>query len=112
MLRFMLLGSTAVVMGLMVGWLVPAETPAASSSRAPLDTVSAHTFRTQPLSAPTATPTATSEVPEATLEPSGSGHVARKRKQLKSRLAAAASVKPGLRAARCGDDDDDDDDEC
>ena len=111
MLRFMLLGLTAVVMGLTAGWIIPAETPAASSSRAPINIVSAHTFRTQPLSAPTATPTATSDVPEATSEPSGSGHVARKRRQLKNKLAAAASVKPGLRTSRCGDDDDEDD-EC
>ena len=109
MLRFMLLGLTAVVMGLTAGWIVPAATPAASSSRAPINIVSTHTFRTQPLSAPTATPTATSDVPEATSEPSGSGPAARKRKQLKSRLAAAASNKPGLRTTRC---DDDDDDEC
>jgi hypothetical protein len=109
MLRFVLLGLTAVFMGLTGGWIVPAETPVTSSSRAPINIVSAHTFRTPPLASPT--PTATAEVPEATSEPSGSGHVARKRKQLKTRVAAAASTKSGLRAARCGDDDDDDE-EC
>ena len=109
MLRFMLLGLTAVVMGLTAGWIIPAETPAASSSRAPINIVSAHTFRTQPLSAPTATPTATSDVPEATSEPLASGRIARKRKQLKSRLAATAVAKPSPRPTRC---DDDDDDEC
>jgi hypothetical protein len=111
MFRLMLLGPTAVVVGLTAGWMVPAGTPGASSSRAPINIVSAHMVRTQPLSAPTATPTTTSDAPEATSEPLGSGHVARKRKQLKSRLAATAVAKPGLRPTRCAEDEDDDD-EC
>jgi len=50
-------------------------------------------------------------LPEATSEPSNSGHAARKRKQLKSKLAAADSAKPGVRVVRCLDDDDEED-EC
>ena len=108
MFRFMLLALAAGVLGLTIGWMLPAETAATLPSRAPINIVSAHAFRTEPLSAQSAIPTASSDVPEAASEPSGSGQVARKRKQLKSRLAAAASVKPGVRNARCGDDDDDD----
>jgi hypothetical protein len=107
MFRLTLLGPAAVVVGLTAGWMVPPGTPGASSSRAPINIVPAHVVRTQPLSAPT--PTATSDAPEATSEPLGSGHIARKRKQLKSRLAATAVGKPRLRPTRC---DDDDDDEC
>jgi len=107
MFRLTLLGPAAVVVGLTAGWMVPPGTPGASSSRAPINIVPAHVVRTQPLSAPTATPTATSDAPEATSEPLGSGHVARKRKQLKSRLAATAVAKPSLRPTRCVDDDDD-----
>jgi len=109
MFRLMLLGPAAVVVGLTAGWMVPADTPGASSSRAPINIVPAHVVRTQPLSAPTATPTATSDAPEATSEPLASGRIARKRKQLKSRLAATAVAKPSPRPTRC---DDDDDDEC
>ncbi len=109
MFRLMLLGPAAVVVGLTAGWMVPAGTPGASSSRAPINIVPAHVVRTQPLSAPTATPTATSDAPAATSEPLASGRIARKRKQLKSRLAATAVAKPRLRPTRC---DDDDDDEC
>ena len=107
MFRLMLLGPAAVVVGLTAGWMVPADTPGASSSRAPINI--APVVRTQPLSAPTATPTATSDAPEATSEPLASGRIARKRKQLKSRLAATAVAKPSPRPTRC---DDDDDDEC
>ena len=110
MLRFVLLGLAAGIVGLTVGWMVPADKPANLSSRAPINIDSVHTFRTEPLSAPSSTPIATSDVPEVTDEPSGSG-AARKRKQLKTRLAAAASVKPGVQIARCGDDNDEDD-EC
>jgi len=109
MFRLMLLGPAAVVVGLTAGWMVPADTPGASSSRAPINIAPAHVVRTQPLSAPTATPTATSDAPEATSEPLASGRIARKRKQLKSRLAATAVAKPSPRPTRC---DDDDDDEC
>ena len=66
MFRLILLGPAAVVVGLTAGWMVPAGTPGASSSRAPINIVPAHVVRTQPLSAPTATPTATSDAPEAT----------------------------------------------
>ena len=107
MFRLILLGPAAVVVGLTAGWMVPAGTPGASSSRAPINIVPAHVVRTQPLSAPTATTTATSDAPEATSEPLESRHIARKRKQLKSRLAATAVAKPGLRPTRCVDDDDD-----
>jgi|GraSoiStandDraft_1057264.scaffolds.fasta_scaffold278318_2 hypothetical protein len=108
MFRLMLLGPAAVVVGLTAGWMVPADTPGASSSRAPINIAPAHVVRTQPLSAPTATPTATSDAPEATSEPLASGRIARKRKQLKSRLAATAVVaKPSPRPTRCNDDDDD-----
>ena len=107
MFRLILLGPAAVVVGLTAGWMVTAGTPGASSSRAPINIVPAHVVRTQPLSAPTATPTATSDAPEATSEPLASGRIARKRKQLKSRLTATAVAKPGLRPTRCVDDDDD-----
>lgn len=109
MLRFLLLGLIAVVMGLTAGWMVSAKTPAASASRAPIGIASAHTG-SAPSTPATLTPTTAADAPEATSEPSGS-HAARKRKQLKSRLAAAASAKPGVQVGRCSDDDDDDD-EC
>jgi hypothetical protein len=108
MLRFILLGSAAVAMGLTAGWIFVAKTPVARSSTPPVDIARAHAFRPAPLPAPPLTAKPASDVPDATSEPSGSGHSARKRKQLKSKLAAA-SAKPGLRTSKC---DDDDDDEC
>jgi hypothetical protein len=83
-LRLVLLGLAAGVVGLMVGWMVPAERP--TSPSAPIDTVSVQTFHTEPLSVPSVAPPATSDVTETTIEQSGSAGAARKRKQLKTKL--------------------------
>lgn len=118
MLRFLLLVLAAVVLGMMGGWMFPAETPGNLSTVAPANISSAQTFRTAPLSSqpsPSATLTtspASSYAPEAIPKMSGSGQVAKKRELLKVRLATA-TVQAGLQATRHGDDDeDDDDDDC
>ena len=107
MFRLILLGPAAVVVGLTAGWMVPAGTPGASSSRAPINIVPAHVVRTQPLPHRPRPRRPRRTHLEATSEPLELRHIASSARTLKSRLTATAVAKPGLRPTRCVDDDDD-----
>ena len=116
MLRLVLLGLLGFMLGLTSGRMIPPDMSALRSSAAAVDRPRASTLRIEPLSTSTIStisPNAAAEAAEALSEPSGSGHAARKRKQLRTKLAMASKKPAGRRiaAAIAYDDDDDDDDE-
>ena len=116
MLRLMLLGIVGFALGLSGGWLNSAETLVSRSSAAEIDTARASALRTEPPSSSAVTPHESADAPDVVSESSGSGHAARKRRQLNAKLAITSgkpadlrpATKSGDTATGSGDDDDDD----
>jgi len=108
MLRLMLLIFLGFVLGLVGGWMNPAETSVPRASAAAVDIARASTFRTEPLSTMTVLISEPAQSPEVISEPPGSGHAARKRRQLKAKLQSAPVKLAALRNHAELDDDDDD----
>jgi hypothetical protein len=96
--RLMLLIFVGFVLGFTGGWMNPADISLSHSFAAPLDIALASGFRAEPLSTTTVFPGEPPEVPEIVSQPPGSGHAARKRRQLRTKLAAALA-KPVARRA-------------
>src|SRR5262245_18799710 len=102
MLRLVLLGLLGFMLGLASGRMNPPDMSPLRSSAAAVDRPRASTLRIEPLSTSTIStiaPNAAAEAVEALSEPSGSGHAARKRKQLRTKLAMASKKPAGRRIA-------------
>jgi hypothetical protein len=105
----MLLIFMGFVVGLVGGWMNPAETSVPRASAAAVDIARASTFRTEPLSTMTVLISEPAQSRETISGPPGSGHAARKRRQLKAKLASTPVRAAVLRNHAELDDDDDDD---
>jgi hypothetical protein len=94
--RLMLLMFVGFVLGFAGGWINPLDTSLSRSFPAPLDVALASGLRAEPLSTMIVLPGEPSEAPEILSPPPGSGHAARKRRQLRAKLASAPA-KPAAR---------------
>jgi hypothetical protein len=104
----MLLIFLGFVLGLAGGWMNPAETSVPRASAAAIDIARVSTLHAEPLSTRTVLTSEPAQSPETISEPPGSGHAARKRRQLKAKPASAPVRPAALRNHAELDDDDDD----